>query len=1017
MAMARPLRHKRKKPGLFVAPVLQLHVIKTMAFVPKREVNGNNSSVRALGKQGRLTEALHLLHFIDPLVDSSTCASLLQECLHKKALPEAKLVHAHMTARAIKIDVFLGTILVTMYAKCGTLVDARGVFDQMLRRNAVSWTVMIAAYARHGFGEEALNLFHQMQRTGIQPNHFTFASVLPACANVAALKDVHVEIIKKGFQSDVFVASALVDTYAKCGSIVDAGLVFDKMPQRNVVSWNTMIAVYAQNGQVDEALRIFEKMPERNVVSWNAMIAGYAHNGRVGEAQKLFEKMPERNVISWNTMIAGYAQNGFVEEAMQFFRKSPERNVVSWNAMIAGYEQNGYGEKALKLFQQMKLTGVTANANTFASVLPACAELAALEQGKEIHEEIVESGFQSDVFLESALVGMYAKCESMENARKVFDNMNHRDVVSWNAMIAGYAQNGRIDEAHKLFQNMPKRNVVSWNVMIAGYTQNGHGEKALELFKQMQRVGLKPNLKTFASVLPACAKLALLEEGKEIHEEIIRTGFQSDVFVESALVDMYAKCGSIDNAHNVFNKMHQRNVVSWNAMIAGYAQNGRIDGSWKLFQNMPERNVVSWNAMIAGCAQNGHVEEALRLFHKMPERNMVSWNAMITGYIQNGFVDDAMKLFQEMPEQSEVSWNAMIAGYAQNGEVDLALEFFQKMPERNVASWNAIIMGFARNGYLDEALKLFQQMPEHTVASWNAMIAGYTQNGHGEEALNLFRQMQLAGVKPNSKTFTSVLPACAHLASLEQGKVIHEEIIISGFQSDIFVGSALVDMYAKCGNLENACTVFNKMHQQDAVLWNAMIAGYAMHGHGKEALKLFEQMKHSGTNPDRVTLVGILSACCHAGLVDEGLQYFNCMREYYHIKLTMEHYGCMVDLLGRAGLLDEAKDFISKMPIKPDATVWGCLLGACRIHHNIVLAENVAEQIFELDPENASPYVLLSNIYAAAGRWEDIEKVRIMMKDRRVKKKPGCSWIEVNKHVYAFLVGDISHPQPCIGKA
>eukprot|EP01018_Ginkgo_biloba_P001238 Gb_28665 [translate_table: standard] len=723
--MARPVKNEKITMVLFVGQMIPVQGRKTTTISVERESNANNSSVRTLCKQGRLKDALHILHFIDQPVYDCTYASLLQGCLNDKALQEGKLVHAHTIQTGFKYqDISLGNKLVTMYAKCGRLVDACRVFDQMPERDVVSWTVMIASYARHGRAEEALELFYQMHKTDIEPSQFTFASVLPACANLAALKKVHEEIITYGFQSNVFVGNVLVNMYGKCKSIENARIVFDKMPERDVVSWTAMIAGYAQNGRVDQALELFQKMPEPNVVSWNAMIAGYAQNGRVVEAVKLFQSMPEQNVISWNAMIAGYAQNG-------------------------------YGEETLKLFQQMQLAG------------------------------------------------------------------------------------------------------------------------------------MKPNSKTFASVLPVCANLADLEHGMEIHEEIIRNGFQSDVTVGNALVDMYAKCGSIDNA-------------------------------WHVFDRLPGRDVVSWNAIIAGYTQNGNVEEALKLFNKMPQRNVISWTAMIAGFAQNGFC---------------------------------------------------------------------------------------------EEALKLFLQMQLAGVKPNSKTFASVLPACADLAALEQGIEIHEEIIRSQLHCDVFVGNALVDMYAKCGCIEYAHNLFDKMPHRDVVSWNAMIAGYAMHGCGKEALEVFEQMQHSSMKPNYVTFVGVLSACCNAGLVEEGWQYFDCMSQYYHIIPGMEHYGCMVGLLGRAGRLDEAQDFINKMPIIPGATVWRCLLGACRIHNNIELGKHVAERLFQLDPKNTAPYVLLSNIYAAAGRWDDTEKVRKMMKDRRVKKKPGCSWIEVNKQMYAFLVGDRSHPQ------
>eukprot|EP01018_Ginkgo_biloba_P034609 Gb_05162 [translate_table: standard] len=889
MTMAQPLKNRKKTMVSRVGPILQRRDRDYTTYALKTEEAhvDANENVRTLCKQGRLEEAINVLHVMDESVGSFTYACLLQGCINRKALSEGKLIHTHMTEEGFEPDISLGNILVTMYAKCGSLVDAGGVLDQMPERNVVSWTAMISAYARHGYCEESLKLFYQMHLSRIQPNQFTFASVLPACANLGAMehgKGIHEEIIRTGFQSDAFVGNALVDMYAKCGSIENARLVFDKMPQRNVVSWNAMVAGYAQNGLVDKALELFQKMPERNVVSWTAIIAGYVQNGHVDEGLKLFQKMPERDVVSWNAMIAGYAQNGRAEDA-------------------------------LKLFRQMQLESVKPNSQTFTIVLTACSDLVALDQGKEVHEDIIRFGFQSYVFVGNALMDLYAKCGSIKTARDIFDKMSLRNVVSWTMMVIVYAQNGYVEEALNLFQKIPERDAISWNAMIAGYALNGYVEEALKLFQQMQLAGVKPNPQTLAIVLSACATFVALEQGKEVHGVITRSGLQSNVILGSSLIDMYAKCASIENAHNVFDKMSQRDVVSWNTMITAYAQNGRVDDALELFEKMPERVVTSWNAMIAGYAQNGRVEEAMELFQKIPERDIVSWNAM---------------------------------------------------------------------------------------------IAGYAQNGHGEDTLKFFQQMQLAGMKPNLETFATILPACANL---EEGKEVHACIIISGFQSNIFVCSALVDMYAKCGSIENACSVFDKTPQRDVVLWNAMIIGYAMHGFPKEALQLFEQMQHSSRIPDNVTFIGVLSACCHAGLVDEGWKYFGCMSQYYHIRPAMEHYGCMVDLLGRAGRLDEAQDFINKMPLKPDAHVWGSLLGACRVHPNVELAECVAKRLFELDAKNAAPYVLLSNIYATAGRWDDIEKVRKMMKDRGVKKKPGCSWIGINKEVHYFIIGDKSHPQ------
>eukprot|EP01018_Ginkgo_biloba_P019612 Gb_41533 [translate_table: standard] len=678
------------------------------------------------------------------------------------------------------------------------------------------------------------------------------------------------------------------------------------------------VKMLCKQGQVQEALQCLHLMNHPDSSTYASLLRAcvnknFLPEGKLIHAHIIHTGCKSEDIFLETKLVIMYTKCGSLVNARRVFEEMPERNVVSWTTMIAAYAKHGHGEEALTLFHRMQRTGVQPDHWTFTSVLPACATLAALEHGKEVHEEIIRNGCQYDIFAASALVDMYAKCGNVEDAHQVFEKIPGRNVVLWNAMIAGYTWNGRVNEAITLFKKMPERDVISWTAMISSFFRLGFDEEAFAVFDQMQRTGIQPNEFTFASVLSSCSNLAALEHGKEVHEHIIRSGFLSNCFVASALIDMYVKCGRIKDARNTFEKM-------------------------------PERNVVSWTAMIAGYTQLGHVNEALNLFQKMPEQNLVSWNTMISGCTQNG--------------------------------------------------------------YVDEALWLFQKMPEHDVVSWNAIIAGYAQNGLYGETLKLFQQMQLADIKADFDTFASVLPACANLATLAHGKEIHEEIIRSGFQSDVFVGSALVDMYTKCGSIEDACKVFDNMPRHNVVSWTAMIVGYAMHGCGNEALHIFEQMQHSGMTPDHVTFIGVLSACCHAGLVDDGWQYFYHMSQDYHITPVMEHYCCMVDLLGRAGHLIEAYEFILKMPIIPNAAVWGSLLGACRVHMNVDLGEHVAEHLFELDPENAAHYVLLSNMYADTGKWDGIEKVRQMMRDKSVKKQPGCSWIEVNNKVYTFLVGD-----------
>eukprot|EP01018_Ginkgo_biloba_P005831 Gb_35190 [translate_table: standard] len=634
----------------------------------------------------------------------------------------------------------------------------------------------------------------------------------------------------------------------------------------------------------------------------------------------------EENAFLGAKLVNMYVNCRSLEDARLAFDGMLEKNVFSYNAMIGGYARDGQFPEALKTYYEMQGVGIQPNSFTFPNILRACAALSALEEGKEIHYHIVRTGIEANIFVEAALVDMYAKCGSIENARHVFDKMSERNVVSWTAMIAGYAQ-------------------------------NGYANEALTLFQQMQLTDVMPDFITIVSLVSACTHLGDLQLGKCIHKYIIRSGFEADVSVGSSLVAMYSKCGSVDMARWLFDKMHKRDVVSWNALIAGHTQNGHADEALTLFHQMQleyvKPNTITMLSVLPACGHLGPMKQG-------------KWIHVYI--ITHGF-------------------------------------------DSNVSIGTALIDMYAKWCCIEISQRLFDKMPVRNVISWSAMIAGYAQNGYAHEALTLFDQMQQSNVKPNSITMVSVLLACAHVGALQQGKWIHEYIIANGFETDVFVGTGLIDMYAKCGSLDNARQVFDKMSERSVVSWSAMISGYGMHGYGEDALAIFSKMQHKGMKPDHITFICLLSACSHAGLVDEGWQCFYCMSRDYCITPRVEHYACMVDLLGRLGHLDEAQDFIKKMPLEPDAAVWGALLGACRIYCNIDLGERVAERLFELKPEIAGPYVLLSNIYAAAGRWDDVENVRTMMKDRRVKKPRGSSFIEVNNKVHEFHVGDRSHPQ------
>ncbi|OVA04209.1 Pentatricopeptide repeat [Macleaya cordata] len=520
---------------------------------------------------------------------------------------------------------------------------------------------------------------------------------------------------------------------------------------------------------------------------------------------------------------------------------------------------------------------------------------------------------------------------------------------------------------------MPDRDVVTWTTVISGYIKCG-----------------------------------LIKEARVLFDE---PGAVKNVVTWTAMLSGYIRSRQISEAEKLFDHMPHKNVISWNTMISGYAHNGLIDSAFYLFDKMPERNVVSWNTIITALAKSGRIDEARKLFDRMPERDVISWTAMVTGLSQNGRIDEARQLFDRMPERNVVSWNTMITGYAQNLRLEEALEIFKKMPVRDLPSWNTMITGFIQNGDLKRAKKLFNQLHERNVVTWTTMITGYVQDEQSEEALKIFSRMQVEGILPNQGTFVSVLSACSNLAGLGEGKQIHQIISKTNFQNSAFVESALISMYSKCGELSIAKEMFNRSSQRDLVSWNCMIAAYSHHGCGKEAISLMKEMRKFGFKPDDVTYVGILSACSHSGLVNEGLRFFDELVKDGSIELREDHYACLVDLCGRAGKLEEAFEFVEGLGNKASKCVWGALLGGCSYYGNVKIGKLVAKRLLEVEPENAGTYLLLSNIYATSGKWKEAAKVRLKMKDKGLKKQPGCSWIEVGNRFHVFVVGDKSHNQ------
>ncbi|XP_058109448.1 pentatricopeptide repeat-containing protein At1g25360 [Magnolia sinica] len=645
-----------------------------------------------------------------------------------------------------------------------------------------------------------------------------------------------------------------------------------------------------------------------------------------------------------------------------------------------------------------------------------------------VHAHMMTSGFKPRGHILNRLIDIYCKSNNLIYARRLFDAIPQPDIVARTTLIAAYSNAGDLNLARKVFDGTPvsMRDVVSYNAMISAYSRNGDGLSAVQLYIDMGRDCLRPEDFTFTSVLSGLAIVVDNErQCQQLHCAVVKSGTESVVSVSNALLSVYMKCPSLstDSACLLFNSMPERDELSWTTIITGYVRRGNINAAWELFEGMEAKFDVVWNAMISGFVHHGLILDALEMFKRMHSMGVVpdefTYTSLLSACANAGLLQLGKELHAHIlrtdptpdPELSLPVENALITLYWKCGKLDDARQIFDEMRVRDLVSWNAILSGYATFGRVGEARRIFDTMPERSLLTWTMMISGFAQNGLGEEGLKLFNRMKEEGVEPCDFAFAGAITACAGLGALEHGRQLHAQLIRHGFDSSISAGNALVTMYARCGVVEAAHGVFFTMPFVDSVSWNAMIAALGQHGQGTEALDLFDRMLHEGISPDRITFLTVLSACSHAGLVEEGCRYFELMENVYGITPSADHYARLIDLLCRAGRISEAKNMIGTMPFKPRPPIWEALLSGCCIHGDMALGIHAAEKLFELTPQHDGTYVLLSNMYAAVGRWDDVARVRKMMKDRGVKKEPGCSWIDVANKVHVFLVDDTVHPE------
>lgn len=646
-----------------------------------------------------------------------------------------------------------------------------------------------------------------------------------------------------------------------------------------------------------------------------------------------------------------------------------------------------------------------------------------------LNENFAES--RKFVSLYNSKITKYGRNGDLRAAEEVFRSMKYRNVVSWTSMLTAYGDNGMLNQALKVFDEMPERSVASYNAMITAYIRNDDSvDGAFSFFSEMK----ERNAVSYGAMLTGFVRAGLIDEAERLYLEMPKKW--RDPVCSNVLLSGYMKMKKLDKAVKVFEGMKDRNLASWSLMIDGYCKEGMIKDARELFDRMPERNVVSWTAMIdgyikcgyyadgfdmfshmrregnlginsttlstmfEGCGNSGKYREGTQL-HKLVlclgfDFDVFLGNSVINMYFRCGHFLEACNVFYSMGTKDTVSWNSLLSGYVQNDEVDEAYKLFEIMPLKDAVSWTIMITGYFKKKEVGKSLKLFEMMPKKDNVAWTAVISGLVDNGKYQEGVQMFIEMLRKGIKPNFLALSSVVIASAGLASLSQGYQVHACVIKSNLALDLSIQNTLISMFSKCGIVKDAYWVFTDIEAPNIVSFNSMITGFAQNGLGTEALKLFNDINNAGLVPNNLSFLTVLSACVHMGLVDDGWHIFNSMRNTYKIEPGPDHYACMVDLLGRAGLLDEALDILKSMPCKPHAGVWGALLGASKIHMRVDLAKLASEELINLEPNNAIPYVVLSNLYSAAGEKEKEERIIYDMNMRMLRKSPGSSQIVVN---------------------
>ncbi|CAE6187617.1 unnamed protein product [Arabidopsis arenosa] len=840
-------------------------------------------------------------------------------------------------------------------------------------------------------------------------------------------RSIHCFALKCGFLQDLATSSKLLTIYGRTGDLVSSLGLFGELKDKDVIVWNSMITCLNQNGRYMAAVGLFVEMIQKGneFDSTTLLLAASALS-----SLHLSKKCPmvhclaiETGLVSdsslCNALMNLYAKGEDLSFAECVLMHMEHRDIVSWNTIMTKCLANGYPRKSLIYFKSMIGSGQEADNVTFSCVISACSSLEELSLGESLHGLVIKSGYspEAHVSVANSIISMYSKCGDTEAAETVFEELLGKDVISWNAILNGFSANGMFEEA-------------------------------FGILKEMQSVDkIQPDIATVVSITSICGDLCLSREGRAIHGYTVRREMQSRALeVINSVIDMYGKCGLTSQAELLFKTATNRDLVSWNSMISAFAQNGFTQEAKNLFKEVVSEyscsrfslstvlailtscdssdslifgksvhcwlqklgfgdNILSANSVInmyIGCRD---LTSAFLLLETISEkRDLASWNSVIYGCTSSGHHLESLRAFQAMSREGKIRHDliTLLGTISASGNLGLVLQgrcfhglAIKSLRELDTQLQNTLITMYGRCKDIESAVKVFVLISDPNLCSWNCVISALSQNKAGRKVFQLFRNLKL---EPNEITFVGLLSASTQLGSTSYGMQAHGHLIRRGFQANPFVSAALVDMYSSCGMLETGMKVFRNSGVKSISSWNSVISAYGFHGMGEKAMELFKEMSsgNSGMEPNKSTFISLLSACSHSGFIDEGLSYYNQMEEKFGVKPVTEHRVCIVDMLGRAGKLREAYEFITGIGEPQKAGVWGALLSACNYHGDTKLGKEVAEVLFEMEPDNASYYISLANTYVGLGGWDEAVRLRKIVEDNALKKLPGYSVIDVS---------------------